>query len=46
MQTVVHVLHHMDPKVLEFLYHALFTAAGLVGSVVVLGLLLKCCGRK
>lgn len=46
MQPVVHLLHHVDPKLLEFLEHALLTSAGLVGSVVLLGLVLKCCGKR
>ena len=46
MQSVVHVAHHVDPNVIEFLYNSLYTASGLVGLVVLLNLVLKCCGKK
>jgi len=46
MQTVVHVAHHIDPNVLEFLYNSLFTLSGLTGLVVLLNLILRCCGKK
>jgi len=43
---VVHVAHHIDPNVLQFLYYGLHLVSGVVGTIVVLGLVLKCCSRK